>query len=302
MALVADLRDEELLVPLLPIINPLLWELGHVAFFAEHWTLRTMLARPSLLPGSELLYDSAKIAHDDRWSLPLPSRAKTLAYLQQQLEATLAAPYVDERSEYFQSLVLFHEDMHGEATLYTRQTLAYAAPTLPTAPAPVAETTIEGDASIPAGRYRIGARREDPFVFDNEKWEHEVDLAAFRIAKRCVTCAEYRAFVEDGGYHREALWSAQGWAWRSETGAEQPLNWMRSSDGWERRHFQRRIPLRDREPVVHVNAHEAEAFARWAARRLPSEAEWEVAATGGERRRYPWGEGAADPEHANLDG
>ncbi len=302
LALVADLRDEDLLVPLLPIINPLLWELGHVAFFAEYWTLRRMLDRPSLLPGSEALYDSAKIAHDDRWSLPLPSRVKTLAYLQQQLEATLAAPYVDERSEYFQALALFHEDMHGEATIYTRQTLAYAAPSLPSRPSPIAEVAVEGDASIPAGRYRVGARRDDPFVFDNEKWEHEVELAAFRIAKRCVTCAEFRSFVDDGGYRREALWSAQGWAWRSEAGAEAPLNWARSGEGWERRHFQRRFPLRERDPVVHVNAYEAEAFARWAGRRLPSEAEWEVAATGGERRRYPWGEGAADPEHANLDG
>ena len=302
LALVADLRDEELLVPLLPTINPLLWELGHVAFFAEHWTLRTMLGRPSLLPGSERLYDSAKIAHDDRWSLPLPSRAETLAYLERQLDATLGAPYVDERSEYFHSLVLFHEDMHGEATIYTRQTLRYAAPALPTAAAPVAATEIEGDAAIPAGRYRIGARRGDGFVFDNEKWEHEVELDAFRIAKRCVTCAEFRAFVDDGGYRRESLWSAEGWRWRLDVGAEHPLHWRRADEGWERRHFQRYLPLRDREPVVQVNAYEAEAFARWAGRRLPTEAQWEVAATGAERRRYPWGEHAADRTCANLDG
>ena len=302
LALVADLRDEELLVPLLPTINPLLWELGHVAFFAEHWTLRTMLARPSLLPGSERLYDSAKIAHDERWSLPLPSRAETLRYLQRQLEATLEAPYVDERSAYFQSLVLFHEDMHGEATIYTRQTLAYAAPALPMSAPPSAEVEIDGDASIPAGRYRIGARRDDAFVFDNEKWEHEVELDAFHIAKRCVTCAEFRAFVEDGGYRRSSLWTPQGWSWRNEVGAEHPLHWRRANDGWERRHFQRWIPLRERDPIVQVNAYEAEAFARWAGRRLPCEAEWEIAATGGDRRRYPWGERAADSTHANLDG
>ncbi len=302
LALVADLRDEELLVPLLPTINPLLWELGHVAFFAEHWTLGAMLGRSSLLPGSERLYDSAKIAHDARWTLPLPSRAETLAYLDRQLEATLDAPYVDERSSYFQSLVLFHEDMHGEATIYTRQTLSYAAPRLSTFATPSADVEIEGDASIPAGRYRIGARRDDDFVFDNEKWEHEVDLDGFRIARRCVTCAEFRTFVEDGGYRRESLWSEDGWRWRGEARAEHPSLWHRTKDGWERRHFRNLIPLRDRDPVVHVNAYEAEAFARWAGRRLPSEAEWEVAATGPQRRRYPWGESPADRDRANLDG
>ncbi len=302
LALVADLRDEELLVPLLPTINPLLWELGHVAFFAEHWTLRTMLGRASLLPGSDRLYDSAKIAHDTRWELPLPSRAETLAYLDRQLEATLDAPYVDERSAYFQALVLFHEDMHGEATVYTRQTLAYAAPQLSTLAPPSIGVEIEGDASIPAGRYRIGARRDDGFVFDNEKWEHEVDLEGFRIARRCVTCAEFRTFVEDGGYRRESLWSEDGWRWRVEARAEHPSLWHRTKEGWERRHFHGRIPLRDRDPVVHVNAYEAEAFARWAGRRLPSEAEWEVAAAGPGRRRYPWGESPANPDRGNLDG
>ncbi|HUY11009.1 MAG TPA: selenoneine synthase SenA, partial [Candidatus Dormibacteraeota bacterium] len=274
---------------------------GHVAFFAEYWTLRTMLGEPTMLVGSDALYDSARIAHDTRWELPLPSRARTLDYLARQLDATLAAPTRDERSEYFNELVLFHEDMHGEATIYTRQTLGYAAPKVNAMPPPGAPERIEGDAAIPAGRYSIGANLADGFVFDNEKWMHEVELDAFKIARTPVTCEEFSAFIADRGYEREALWSEEGWAWRLGAAALHPVLWRRSADGWERRHFARWLPVRQRDPVAHVNAYEAEAYCRWAGRRLPSEFEWEAAASGPNRRRYPWGEDSPSSTRANLD-
>src|SRR5579862_1236499 len=302
VALVADLRDEALLVPMLDTINPILWEIGHVASFTEFWMLRHLRGLDPIVENADKLYDSAKVAHDARWSLPLPTRAQTMDFLARQLERTLARPWDDERAAYFAALSLFHEDMHDEALIYTRQTLAYPEPELGFAARPQVAGLVEGDARVPAGTYTIGSRRDDAgFIFDNEKWAHDVVLAEFSIARRPVTNAEFARFVEDGGYRRETLWSDDGRAWRAATNAEHPSHWRRSRDGWERRRFDRYVALREREPVVHVNAYEAEAYCAWAGRRLPSEAQWEAAAAGSERRRYPWGDGPWSPELANLD-
>ncbi len=305
LSYVADLTDEQLEMPLLDIVNPLRWELGHIAYFAEFWTARHLDGRPPLIANADALYDSARIAHDDRWALPLPSRRDTLTFMQRQLDALLRrigdAP-ADARSEYFYRLALYHEDMHGEALLMTRQTVGYPLPALGSKAAkPPSEARRLGDAQIPGGSYLIGAQPEDGFVFDNEQWAHEVEIAPFAIARTAVCNAEYLAFVEAGGYRDERLWSRAGWEWRCAAQAEHPLHWRPAADGWHRRHFERTLPLVPGEPVLHVNWFEANAFCTWAGRRLPSEAEWEVAATG-ERRRFPWGEAPARPSLANLDG
>jgi iron(II)-dependent oxidoreductase len=301
LALVGDLPEDLLRVPLLEIINPLLWEIGHVAFFAEYWTLRHLDGRAPLIPNGDELYNSATVAHDTRWHLPLPSRERTLEFLDRQLEATLGSGPAGERSSYFATLSLFHEDMHGEALLYARQALAYPEPLLGFAVRPRGHQRVEGDAHVPAGLYTIGASPGDGFVFDNEKWAHEIRLDAFSIACRPVTNAEFAAFVEDGGYHRDDLWSQAGREWLAASGAEHPVYWQRAGGGWKRRRFDRFVPLREREPVVHVNAFEAEAYCAWAGRRLPTEAEWEVAAGGPQHWRYPWGERPWTPLDANLD-
>jgi iron(II)-dependent oxidoreductase len=304
LAYVSDLTDEQLHLPLLDTVNPMLWELGHVAYFAEFWTLRRLYGRPPIVPNADQLYDSAKIAHDDRWELPLPNRPETLAFLAQELHDVLQRlPAADDgpaASAYLHRLALHHENMHAEAFLYTRDTLAYPRPPLEYRPLPSAGA-LAGDANVPGGRYRIGARPEDPFVFDNEKWEHEVELAPFAIARAPVTNEEFLAFVESGGYERRSLWSDEGWAWREAAHAHHPLYWRKSDGEWERRHYDTWRPLRPYEPVVHVNYHEANAYCAFAGRRLPAEAEWEVAATGGTRRRYPWGDDPPDPQRANLD-
>jgi gamma-glutamyl hercynylcysteine S-oxide synthase len=301
VALVGDLSDDLLLVPILDTINPILWEIGHVASFAEFWTLRHLHGRDPLLAGADNLYDSAKVAHAARWSLPLPSRAKTMDFMARQLDDTLNHSCDDERAGYFNALSLFHEDMHGEALIYTRHILAYPQPEFGFAPLPASGERIEGDAHVPAGTYVVGARPGRGFVFDNEKWAHEVPLDAFSIAKRTVTNDEFAAFVEAGGYRNDAFWSDEGLAWRNKAGAEHPAYWRRTQGQWERRQFDRYVRLREREPVVNVNAFEAEAYCKWSGRRLPTEPEWEAAASGPGQAQYPWGNAPWTPDRANLD-
>lgn len=303
LAYIEDLSDDELRVPLLDTVNPILWELGHVGYFAEFWTLRALHGLQPILRDADRLYDSATISHDERWQLGLPDRRETLAFLDEQLESMTARLNGDTTaaSRYLHRLALHHEDMHAEALLYTRQTLGYRVPNGERARAPEAGP-LPGDVTIPAGSYRIGARPDDPFVFDNEKWEHEVELASFRIARSPVTNAEFVDFVEDGGYAEQRYWSDDGWMWRGCAGASAPVHWRRANTGWERRHFDRWAPLRPHEPVVHVNLFEAEAYCVYAGRRLPTEAEWEAAATGGTHRRYPWGDESPNPRYANLEG
>jgi iron(II)-dependent oxidoreductase len=303
--LVADLTGEQLLGPRLPTINPPLWEIGHLAWFMEKWVLRDGGKRPSLRADADALYDSAAIPHAVRWDLPLPSRAATLDYLGRVREGVLdvLARSPSKCEQYFSALSIFHEDMHGEAFLYTRQLLAYPRPqSCPLAPRAGSAGPLPGDVMVPGGTFLLGATPNEPFVFDNEKWAHSVELAPFAIARAPVTQAEFAAFVEAGGYARRELWTDAGWSWRESAQAEHPVYWRRDG-GWLRREFDEWVPLESHRPVIHVNWYEADAYCRWAGRRLPTEAEWEAAAAGpGPKRRFPWGDDPPDTTRANLDG
>jgi len=255
------------------------------------------------------------VAHDDRWDLALPTLDDTLGYLRQirdEMAARLPEGMADSATSYVWQLAVFHEDMHGEAFTYTRQTLADPVPVID-APARLADVdsgALEGDVAIPGGEHRLGADEDVPFRFDNEKTVHPVEVAPFRIARAPVTQAEFAAFVEAGGYRDPAYWSAEGWAWRESSELEAPVYWRTGPTGWEVRHFNAWHPMQPHAPVSHVSWHEAEAFCRWADRRLPTEAEWEMAASrvpsadglDPTKRLYPWGDAAGDSRHANTDG
>lgn len=319
--LIEDLSDERLMGPRLRIVNPLRWEIGHVAWFQEFWVLRHLGGLPPILTNGDGLYDSARVAHDTRWDLPLPSRAETLAYMKQVLDRVCDSSDRRKREPrdgydeaYFFYLALFHEQMHAEAITYTRQTLCYPRPRLGVNSDTVGKVTAElsGDAHIPGGGFLLGPSPEESFVFDNEQQPHEVEVKPFSISKTAVTNGEFAAFVEDGGYNRRSLWSDEGWQWRQNAGAEHPVYWRReSNEQWLRRDFDEWVNLKDRVPVIHVNWYEADAYCRWAGRRLPTEGEWEMAAScepsadgrsiTDRKRRYPWGDERPKPERANLD-
>ncbi|HTN48447.1 MAG TPA: selenoneine synthase SenA [Burkholderiaceae bacterium] len=284
-ALLDDLDDAQLRGPRLDCVNPMLWELGHVGWFQEYWGLRWRGAEhtPSapMLVDADRWWDSRHVAHDTRWDLNLPSRLETRRYLENVLDAALERleQAVEPDALYFLQLALYHEQMHGEAFAYTRQTCAYPAP-------PVARGARKGEAGdvrLAGGTFERGAPADARgFVFDNEKWAHRETVAPFSVSRRTVTQREFADFVDDEGYRRRVLWSPAGHEWRDRTRAVHPRYWRRGvGGGWEARRFDCWHPLAPDEAMVHVTRHEAEAWCRWAGRRLPSESEWEYAALAG---------------------
>lgn len=323
LALMDEILAVRELGPRLTIVNPPLWELGHVGFFHEYFALRALYGVADTgLPEAEQWFDSSVIPHPERWELALASRVAILDYLarvqQVMLERLPDGGLASEAQSYVYQLTALHEDMHCEAFIYTRQTLGDPPP-MPSSTSSDAELLarlsagpLSGDVNIPGGRHWLGSDESVPFRFDNEKPPVKVEVTPFSIARAPVTNREFAAFVEQGGYQRAEFWSQAGWRWREQEDATGPTYWRRSNTGgWEERQFNAWQPLAPHRPVIHVNFYEAEAWCRWAGRRLPTEAEWEVAASrevsenrqslAPAKRPYPWGQTPPDGRKANLD-
>ena len=288
LELVSDLTADQLIGPKLDTVNPLRWEIGHVAYFYEFFVLRAHFGKDSVLGDlADKLYDSINVSHADRWDLPLLSMDATLRYMAEIKDAvikSLEAEDLSDEARFMAQFGVFHEDMHTEAFLWGRQTLSY--------PTPVLEGVID--------RADIGAPGAHP------------GYVPFSIAKAPVTNAEFAAFVADGGYTNDRFWCTDGIAWRDQRGLMHPGYWQKDgANDWVVRRFDQMLPLADHEPIIHVSWYEANAYAAWAGGRLPREAEWEVAALAvpavdgslaATKRRYPWGETMNQGAHANLDG
>ena len=320
LELLEGIDDSQMLGKKAHFLEPPIWEFGHVGWFQEYWILRHLDKKETLLPGSDGVYDSFNVSYKLRWDHAYPSRRETHAFITEVLKCSvgrLESRAPTEQDAYFYRLAALHEDMHTENLTLILQTLGHARPKLSVLdPAcgnpPVDPAYRPHDIPIPGGTFLLGAMRNESFVFDNEKWAHPVEVKPFRISSTPVTNAEFAQFVDDDGYRRRKLWDRRGWDWRRREGVEHPLFWARGGDGrWYERRFDQAVLLEPWHPVVFVNWYEAEAYCRWAERRLPTEAEWEMAASGepaaagrgstNGKRRFPWGDDPPTPERANLD-
>lgn len=288
--------DDALRVPRLAIVNPPLWELGHIAWFAEWFILRQAASshpadagQPSLLTRGDDWFDSNTVPHRTRWALDLPPSGAIKTYCHEVLDRVLdrlARAALDDESLYPYRLALAHEDMHGEAFLYTMQTLGLEPPA--GMGRALAELVGDGEIAYPGGTIVLGGARQGGFVFDNEKQAHACRVEPFSIDAGLVTNAQYLEFVEDGGYQYPQFWSAAGRAWLMGQGREAPRYWRREAGGWCTRRFARMVTPRPIEAVRHVNLYEAQAYCAWAGRRLPREPEWGFAAMSRQPGFY-WG-------------
>ncbi|WP_232834683.1 selenoneine synthase SenA [Rhodoferax ferrireducens] len=295
-------------VPCLPELNPPLWELGHIGWFQEWWLGRNLqrhlgtacepsAARlASLAPHADRWWDSGHVAHDNRWALDLPDLGGIKSYLLDTFEITLEllekAPEDDE-ALYFYRLALLHEDMHGEALIYMAQTLGFPMGLSMPGPSPVREPLL-----VPATRWQLGhGAGQGGFSFDNERPAYEVQVPEFEIDAQVVSWAQFVEFVDDGGYDRSELWQPQGWQWVQDKAAGAGRRAPRyvdqigvASGAVMQTRFGTPKRMLGGQPVMHVSWWEADAWCRWAGRRLPAEVEWEAAAFNAARRGFRWGE------------
>jgi len=297
LSLVNELSDAQWQVPQRSGVNPIAWELAHLAWFAEFWILRgphhvgddglVHAAAPARIAGPDAHFDSSRLAHAERWHTPLPSRQQVFAMLEAQLHACLQAmpSGADDAALYFHRLALFHEDMHGEALVWLRASLAYPAP----AGAALARQSSRDPLFVRGGPVHIGRSADAPgFAFDNELPGAVVELRDFEIDAQPVSAGQFLRFVEAGGYDEPAYWPGAAGVWRAGEAPRHPLRWRRSGADWQVRWFDRWRQLDPELPLVHVNAFEAQAYCEWAGRRLPSAAQWEHAA--GTADGFCWGD------------
>jgi gamma-glutamyl hercynylcysteine S-oxide synthase len=316
-----------------PLMSPLVWDLAHVANQEELWLLREVDGRDPMHPEIDPLYDAFEHPRAERPTLPLLAPAEARGYGHEvrgrvldlleriSLLAPGGRPPGDPPHEghlppmppgegplappgFLFGMIAQHEQQHDETMLATHQ-LRAGAPVLtapPPDPAPADSARLPREVLVPGGPFTMGTSAE-PWALDNERPAHPVDVPSFYLDTTPVTNSAYAEFIADGGYDDPRWWTPEGWEHRQRAGLSAPLFWQWDGE-WVRRSFGVTAPIIPNEPVLHVCWYEADAYARWAGRRLPTEAEWEKAArydpATGRSWRFPWGDSDPSPAVANL--
>lgn len=308
-----DHDDGELLKQHSPLMSPLVWDLAHVGSQEELWLVRDVGGRPPLRCDIDQMYDAFQHPRSTRPSLPLLSPAESRQYIAEVRDKALdilghtpleGQPLLENGFAF--GMIVQHEQQHAETMLATHQ-IREGERLLTETPLPATRSPapLPGEVLVPAGQFTMGTSVE-PWALDNERPAHPVDLPAYWIDTTPVTNGAYQQFLAAGGYDDPAWWHPDGWRHRNEAGLRAPKYWHRADGQWLRKRFGAVEPVPADEPVQHVCWYEADAYARWAGRRLPTEAEWEKAArfdpASGRSRRYPWGDTEPAQEHANLAG
>ncbi|MBT2387989.1 ergothioneine biosynthesis protein EgtB [Streptomyces sp. ISL-1] len=305
--------DPELTAQHSPLMSPLVWDLAHIGNQEEQWLLRTLGGREPLRPDIDKVYDAFEHPRAERPALPLlpPAEARTyVADVRARVLDVLTGTSMEGGGQLADAGFVFgmiaqHEQQHDETMLITHQlrrgpaVLTAAAPP----PAPADASSLPPEVLVRSGPFTMGTSAE-PWSLDNERPAHERSVPAFFIDTTPVSNAAYTRFIEDGGYRDRRWWSRAGWSHVQQHGLHAPLFWTQDGGVWLHRRFGVMEPVPTDEPVLHVSWYEADAYARWAGRRLPTETEWEKAArhdpATGRSLRHPWGDTDPTPVHANL--
>jgi iron(II)-dependent oxidoreductase len=309
--LVAPLSDADVETAHSALMSPLVWDLAHIAAYEDLWLVHRHGGEPLLHPEYAAMYDAFETPRAARGDLALLNRGEALAYLDGVRERALEV-LARSGPAAVHEMVVRHEHQHNETMLQALELagLATAPGLIPArcAEATAGHTGLEAVA-VPGGAFLMGAPPER-YSFDNERPRHPVDVPAFLIGRTPVTNATFLTFHEGGGYRRREWWSDEGWSWKEDYDITHPAQWAVGRAGtssWRQRRIDGFAPLHPDEPVVHVSWFEADALARALGARLPSEAEWEKAATWDQEtrtaRRFPWGDEPPAPGdgRANLD-
>jgi gamma-glutamyl hercynylcysteine S-oxide synthase len=311
--LLSTVSDEDLSRQHDPIMSPLIWDYGHIGNYEELWLLEKAFGKGLSNRSLYDMYNASLHPREERPSLNLLDREGADQYLDAVREAVLEELETADlegddpllRGGFVYHMIMQHECQHNETMLQTLQLM----PGQGRRP----ETAVElpdGDPTdemvhIPGGPYVMGTD-DGAWALDNERGAHGVEVDYYYLDKTPVTSLDFLEFVEDGGYEKSWLWNPEGWAWIRDQGISAPKHWYQSEPhSWWTQRFGFDEPLSLDTPVVHVSFYEADAYARWAGKRLPTEAEWEKAASWdpetGTKRLFPWGDEPPTPRTANLD-
>jgi EgtB-related family protein len=262
--ILASLTAEECLVPQLNILNPPLWELGHLTWFHEFWVHREgQESKPSIMKDADYLFNSSEMSHQDRWSTPMPSLDSLLDYnyrVTRDTQDLLQTP-IDNKAAYFIQLAILHQDMHNEAFAYMWQTMGRPIPFAPISNTATLEASTQTWIHFPKSTVQAGSEQGSGFIFDNEKWAHPIDLPAFDISSTPVTNGDYLEFLESPDNLAQLIPVAP------------PPHWKQEGSAWLERMFNQWLPLNRASAVRHINYLDAQRFCEHHQVRLPNEHE-----------------------------